>query len=158
MRNKLPWLWAGALLSLLHSVGWASLPALPPPPPAQAVSELLMLDARRALAAERQRYLEQQAGAGPQEAGLGAIPLTSVHDADPPAKLPVLTSIYGVGNRLHAEVLIDGHETLYVNGRAQALNDMSTPWRLKRLAPPCIDLESDSSAMRLCAAQAGSAP
>jgi hypothetical protein len=88
---------------------------------------------------------------GPPQAALPAA--VAAAKSRPPS---ALASIYGVGHRLQARVLIEGQEALFASGSAQALGGASLPWRLKRIAPPCVDLEStQGGAMRLCAPSAG---
>lgn len=157
MRNKLAGLLAGALSIPLCGPGWAALPDLPPAPAGQAVSELLMMDARRAIAAEHARHslppLDLSSGQGHGQ----AYPTPGApHPAGAAKPAPLLAAIYGVGNRLHAQVIIDGQEALYASGHTRPLTANPIPWKLKRIAPPCIDLESDGGgAMRLCSARTG---
>ncbi len=155
MRNKLTGLLAGALVSPLGGAGWAALPDLPPAPAGQAVSELLMMDARRAIAAEHAKHpLPPSALSAAHGTASTASGFPQPSGAVKPA--PLLTAIYGVGHRLHAQVVIDGQEALYVSGHARAVTANPSPWRLKRIAPPCIDLESDNGgAMRLCSNRTG---
>lgn len=162
MRNNVLARLAGLALATSAHASLATLPELPPAPAGQAVSELLMIDARDAIAAERAK---QQTSAQPAQpvpstgspTSVTGLPTTMASATPPVQSGPVLTAIYGVGNRLRAEVLIDGQHTLFANGRPSPLTGASTSWRLKRISPPCVDLESDDGAMRLCAARLGDA-
>ncbi len=153
MPNKLAALLAGAIATLSGGAGSSALPELPPAPAGQAVSELLMMDARRALAAEHARHMPQA-----QAPAAGLPHARETPYASPPAvaarPAPLLASIYGVGNRLHAQVVIDGRQALFASGQARSIGGEPTPWRLKRIAPPCVDLESEKNGvMRLCTAK-----
>ena len=158
MRNKLATLLTVAVTALSSPLVHAALPQLPPAPAGQAVSELLMLDARQALAAEYAKpgLQTSNAASGPSYKGT---PLLS-DPADPPSTpRPTLTSIYGVGKRLHAQVVIDGQHALFISGQTRPAEGASIPWRLKRIAPPCIDLEGEhAGVMRLCSAPGGEQP
>lgn len=135
---------AGCLVMLCGNAAHAGVPEPPPAPAAQAVSQLLMLDALQAVAAERAR---QQTPAP----GLSAPSAQRPDDA--PRTSLVLHALYGVGQHLHAQVLIDGQAALYTSGHSQPAVDVPLGWRLKRIAPPCIDLEDASGdARRVCAA------
>lgn len=144
-----------AALVLLHnSRVHGALPELPPAPPAQSVSELLLLDASQAIANERARQgkvdLMSPASKHSHENRL---------PAQPDHSLPVLNAIYGVGHRLHARVLINGQTALFSSGLPQALAEQTLAWRLKRISPPCVELESDHSLhLRLCTANSGAPP
>ncbi len=146
---------SGAVIATLSCGAWAGLPDVPPAPVSQAVSELLMMDARRAVVLEREKgvpdardvAISGQAVSSPGGDAAGS------HSAK---SAPLLTSIYGVGNRLHAQLVIDGQETLYASGRLTPVAGTPNGWRLRRIAPPCVDLESESSGvMRLCATRLG---
>ena len=160
MRNNVLARLAGLALATIAHASLATLPELPPAPAGQAVTELLMIDARDAIAAERAK---QQTSAQPAQpvpstgspTSVTGLPTTMASATPPVQSGPVLTAIYGVGNRLHAEVLIDGQQTLFANGRPTPVSSVASPWRLKRIAPPCVDLESSDGAMRLCASRLG---
>lgn len=165
MRNNLLTCLTLACLAIPSFPAWASLPDLPPAPVGQAVSELLMLDANQALAAERGKGTSFATSPTatfpgvpvPDSANQAVPPDQAANTASKPTPraAPQLTSIYGVGNRLHAQVLIDGQPTLYATGRSRSLAGADT-WQLKRIAPPCVDLQSAAhGAMRLCASRFG---
>ena len=108
---------------------------------------------RGALAAEHARHASPASASIPgllhaADAQYAARPSAAARPA------PLLASIYGVGNRLHAQVVIDGRQALFASGQARSIGGEPTPWRLKRIAPPCVDLESEKNgAMRLCTAK-----
>lgn len=57
-----------------------------------------------------------------------------------PTKQHEIRSIYGVGNRLYAEVVLDAQPYLFVSGRSQALQGSDRQWVLQRIQPPCVHL------------------
>ena len=158
MPNKLAAFITGAVATLSSAPGQAELPQLPPAPAGQAVSELLMLDARQALAAEYAKPAQQEAlfPGGPSYNGT---PLLGGRASTPESPRPTLTSIYGVGKRLHAQVVINGQKALFISGQPSPAEGASIPWRLRRIAPPCVDLEGEETGvMRLCSAPGGDQP
>lgn len=150
--------WCAITLVSISATCHAELPVIPAAPVAQAVSELLLLDAQQALALERSKPTPSLSDTPhhtehPQHASL-ALPASPT-----PAPAPTLTAIHGVGSRLRAHVIIDGQPLTFASGRTHALAGPSTAWRLARIIPPCIDLENSShGAMRLCAHTAKSMP
>lgn len=111
-----------------------------------AVRELMRLDTELALSALRQQLLEQErrhaksARPGPDRSG----PLT-------------LTAIYGVGNRLLAEVIIDSRSQVFMRGRPRAIDNgvPDSGFRLRGISGSCVDLERDTQQHTLCLSRPG---
>lgn len=111
-----------------------------------AVRELMRLDTELALAALRQQLQEQErrhaksARPGPDRSG----PLT-------------LTAIYGVGNRLLAEVIIDSTPQVFMRGRPRAIDNgvPDSGFRLRGISGSCVDLERHAQQHTLCLSRPG---
>ncbi|MEI2416104.1 hypothetical protein V8Z80_07950 [Orrella sp. JC864] len=96
----------GAPLMLAAGLSCLPAPARPHPGPASAwsqaptVQDLMRLDLQAALAA---------AGAAPPGHVPGPAHVPAATPAQPLAQAPRVLAIYGVGKRMHAEMLVDGH-------------------------------------------------
>ncbi len=67
-----------------------------------------------------------------------------------PPKRHEIRSIYGLGNRLYAEVVLDAQSYLFVSGRSQALQGPDRQWILQRIQPPCVHLKREDLAHVFC--------
>jgi hypothetical protein len=65
----------------------------------------------------------------------------------------VLLAIYGVGQSLSAEVLIDAEPHVFKNRHRQAISGRSASYTLERIAPPCIHLKKNEHPESLCLGQ-----
>jgi len=71
------------------------------------------------------------------------------------AHKPRLTGIYGVGNRLFAEVRSGDRVYLFRNGMAMPVGRAASdsPFRLKEVAGACVRLQQQDDEMELCLSQ-----
>lgn len=102
------------------------------------VEELLQLDTQAALLAARQKVVG---------------PLTSPGPATRLGTENVLLAIYGVGQSLTAEVLLDTEPHVFKNLRKKALSGRSGLYTLERIVPPCIHLKKRETPEVLCLGQ-----
>lgn len=102
------------------------------------VEELLQLDTQAALLAARKKIV------GPME-----VPGPVVAHATE----NILLAIYGVGQSLSAEVLIDAEPHVFKNKHSQAISGRSASYTLERIAPPCIHLKKRERPETLCLGQ-----
>lgn len=105
---------------------------------ANVVEELLQLDTQAALLAARKKIVGPLVTPGPV-----------VTDS----RENVLLAIYGVGQSLSAEVLIDSEPHVFKNRHAQAISGRSASYTLERIAPPCIHLKRHEQPETLCLGQ-----
>ena len=59
-------------------------------------------------------------------------------------------AIFGVGNHLHAELVLSSKPYLFVSGRARPLEGPDRQWKLQRIQPPCIHLSHEGRPTVLC--------
>lgn len=102
------------------------------------VEELLQLDTQAALLAARKKVVG---------------PLTTPGSVSSLTTENVLLAIYGVGQSLSAEVLIDSEPHVFINRRSQAVSGRSVSYTLERIAPPCVYLKKHESTETLCLGQ-----
>ena len=111
-----------------------------------AVRELMQLEIEQAL----QRQRKSAAGAGPAQSGAGA-------RARQEPGAPRLQAIYGVGQRLLAEVLWKGSSYIYLNGQLQPAgrkSETDVP-RLKSISERCVTLQGSGRVFELCLGASG---
>ena len=102
------------------------------------VEELLQLDTQAALLSARQKIVGPLSLSGP------AVALSTDN---------VLLAIYGVGQSLTAEVLLDAELHVFKNRRLQPILGRSTKYILERIAPPCVHLKKSENREILCLGQ-----
>jgi len=102
------------------------------------IEELLQLDTQAALLAARKNVVGTLAQPGP------ATNLSTEN---------ILLAIYGVGQSLTAEVLIDSEPHVFKNRRAKPVVGRSVHYSLERMAPPCIHLKKNETPEVLCLGQ-----
>lgn len=102
------------------------------------VQELLQLDTQAALLAARKKVVGPLTMPGPA--------ITAVTEN-------LLLAIYGVGQSLSAEVLIDSEPHIFKNLRTQAISGRSVSYTLERIAPPCVHLRKLEMTEVLCLGQ-----
>lgn len=102
------------------------------------VEELLQLDTQAALLAARKKIIGPLIAPGP----------VTTHTSE-----NVLLAIYGVGQSLSAEVLIDAEPHVFKNRHPQAISGRSASYTLERIAPPCIHLKKNEHPESLCLGQ-----
>jgi len=102
------------------------------------VEELLQLDTQAALLAARKKIVGPLIAPGP----------VTTHTSE-----NVLLAIYGVGQSLSAEVLIDSEPHVFKNRHLQAISGRSASYTLERIAPPCIHLKKNEHSESLCLGQ-----
>lgn len=102
------------------------------------VEELLQLDTQAALLSARQKIVGPLSLSGP------AVALSTDN---------VLLAIYGVGQSLTAEVLLDAELHVFKNRRLQPILGRSTKYTLERIAPPCVHLKKSENREILCLGQ-----
>jgi hypothetical protein len=102
------------------------------------VEELLQLDTQAALLAARKQIVGPLLTPGPVVA----------HSTE-----NVLLAIYGVGQSLSAEVLIDAEPHVFKNRHSQPVSGRSVSYTLDRITPPCIHLKKHESSETLCLGQ-----
>lgn len=119
-------------------------PSIPPAPASQIVGEMLHLDAQRALASEREK-LARSGLLLSAPSSLVANTAPSNPDSPSPTSntLPSLQAIYGMGNVLHADVLIQGKAVTFRNGRGTPIRGDAAGYRLKSISGGCIKLQAD---------------
>lgn len=102
------------------------------------VEELLKLDTQAALISARQKVVGPLTLSGP----------TASHGTG-----NVLLAIYGVGQSLTAEVLLDAEPHVFKNRRQQPMSGSSVQYILERIAPPCVHLKKLEHRETLCLGQ-----
>jgi hypothetical protein len=102
------------------------------------VEELLQLDTQAALLSARQKVV------GPLNLSGPVVALSTDN---------VLLAIYGVGQSLTAEVLLDAELHVFKNRRLQPILGRSVKYTLERIAPPCIHLKKSENRETLCLGQ-----
>jgi len=123
------------LTGLWLSGGWAT--ALTPQEPS-VIEELLQLDTQAALLAARKNVVGTLAQPGP---------VTNVSNEN------TLLAIYGVGQSLTAEVLLDSELHVFKNRRAKPFAGRFFQYTLERISPPCIHLKKNGTPEVLCLGQ-----
>jgi hypothetical protein len=112
-------------------------------PEAETVHELLRRETRAALARRRGSGLQ-----GPMQAA----------DSDSPSTQPVdridLSAIYGVGKRLHVEVVLNGRRLRYRHGRKwpDQAPDGGGVYALRAIEGSCVRLDGASGDRQVCLA------
>ena len=102
------------------------------------VEELLQMDTQAALLAARKKIIGPLSAPGP----------VTTHNSE-----NVLLAIYGVGQSLSAEVLIDTEPHVFKSRHPQAISGRSASYTLERIAPPCIHLKKNEHPESLCLGQ-----
>jgi hypothetical protein len=113
-------------------------------PDTDTVKELLRRETRAALAAQERRH-------GSSSPSSRADPPSQ---AQPPADRIDLNAIYGVGNKLHAEVLMNGRRLHYRHGRKwpDEAPDGDGVYALRAVEGHCVRLDDAGSGRRICLA------
>ncbi len=102
------------------------------------VEELLQLDTQAALHAARQNVIGSMTVPGP---------VTSLSSEN------MLLAIYGVGQSLTAEVLLETEKHVFKNLRKKAVLGRSALYTLERITPPCVHLKKSEQTETLCLGQ-----
>lgn len=102
------------------------------------VQELLQLDTQAALLAARKNVVGNLSQPGP---------------ATHLATENILLAIYGVGQSLTAEVLLDAEPHIFKNRRLKPVVGRSVQYTLERIVPPCIHLKKIETPEVLCLGQ-----
>lgn len=102
------------------------------------VEELLKLDTQAALISARQKVVGPLTLSGP----------VTTHTTG-----NVLLAIYGVGQSLIAEILLDSEPHVFKNRRQQPLSGRSVQYTLERITPPCVHLKKLEDRETLCLGQ-----
>lgn len=117
----------------LHAKQVTGLPSEP-----SVIEELLQMDTQAALLAARKNIVGPLNHEGP------VVSLAS-HN--------LLVAIYGVGQTLTAEVLLDAESHIFKNRRSQPVIGRSAHYTLERIEPPCIYLKKNEQPEVLCLGQ-----
>ncbi len=91
------------------------------------VEELLKLDTQAALISARQKVVGSLTLSGP----------VTTHSTG-----NVLLAIYGVGQSLTAEILLDSEPHVFKSRRQQPMSGRSVQYILERITPPCVHLKN----------------
>lgn len=102
------------------------------------VEELLQLDTQAALQAARQNVIGPMTVPGP---------VASLSSEN------MLLAIYGVGQSLTAEVLLEAEKHVFKNLRKKAVLGRSVLYTLERITPPCVHLKKSEHTEILCLGQ-----
>lgn len=102
------------------------------------VEELLNLDTQAALISARQKVVGPLTLSGP----------VTTHSTG-----NVLLAIYGVGQSLTAEILLDSEPHVFKSRRPQPISGRSDQYILERIAPPCVHLKKLENRETLCLGQ-----
>lgn len=102
------------------------------------VEELLKLDTQAALISARQKVVGPLTLSGP----------VTTHTTG-----NVLLAIYGVGQSLTAEILLDSEPHVFKSRRQQPLSGRSVQYTLERITPPCVHLKKLEDRETLCLGQ-----
>jgi hypothetical protein len=102
------------------------------------VEELLKLDTQAALISARQKVVGPLTLSGP----------VTTHTTG-----NVLLAIYGVGQSLTAEILLDSEPHIFKSRRKQPMSGRSVQYILERIEPPCVHLKKLESRETLCLGQ-----
>jgi hypothetical protein len=106
--------------------------------PPSVVEELLKLDTQAALISARQKVVGPLTLSGP----------VTAHSTG-----NVLLAIYGVGQSLTAEILLDSEPHIFKSRRQQPMSGRSVQYILERIAPPCVHLKKLENRETLCLGQ-----
>lgn len=123
-------------MTVLTMQGWIPTQAQSLEP--NVVEELLQLDTQAALLAARKKIV------GPLDMPGPVVTHTTEN---------ILLAIYGVGQSLSAEVLIDAEPHIFKNKHIQAISGRSASYTLERIAPPCVHLKRQEQPETLCLGQ-----
>lgn len=102
------------------------------------IEELLKLDTQAALISARQKVVG---------------PLTLSGPATTHSSGNVLLAIYGVGQSLTAEILLDSEPHIFKSRRQQPMSGRSVQYILERITPPCVYLRKLEDRETLCLGQ-----
>lgn len=102
------------------------------------VEELLKLDTEAALISARQKVVGPLTLSGP----------VATHSTG-----NVLLAIYGVGQSLTAEILLDSEPHVFKSRRQQPMSGRSVQYILERIVPPCVHLKKLENRETLCLGQ-----
>ena len=102
------------------------------------VEELLKLDTQAALISARQKVVGPLTQSGP----------VTTHSTG-----NVLLAIYGVGQSLTAEILLDSEPHVFKSRRQQPISGRSVQYILERITPPCVHLKKLEDRETLCLGQ-----
>ena len=102
------------------------------------VEELLKLDTQAALISARQKVVGPLTQSGP----------VTTHSTG-----NVLLAIYGVGQSLTAEILLDSEPHVFKSRRQLPMSGRSVQYILERIAPPCVYLKKLENRETLCLGQ-----
>ncbi|EPG9766454.1 hypothetical protein M0K88_004698 [Escherichia coli] len=134
---------------------------------AATVQELLVIDARMAMQQLRKRELEasgqSRAGQSPQASiakgeslpqpllGANAGAEQQKPAAPKPIVKPKLEGIFGLGDRLFADVEFDGQKVRFQRGQKYPVGmGTSFPYQLVSIAAPCVKVQGKGSTETLC--------
>jgi len=129
------------------------IPPMPPAPKSLLVGDMLRIDADRARAAELAKTASAPGIVIPV-LSTNALVVPGLPSAHEPVAPPVsLSSIYGVGRQLYANVRIHGHTVTYAAGRAQPIrtSQPDTMYHLRAIRPPCVRLQARSAGVAFAA-------
>lgn len=126
----------------------------------QTVGEMLRLDAARALATEQRNYQEEQRRLGAINQLLMATDVAAQdgskakiakEEVEPPVAIDVL-GIFGVENKLMADVEINGARYRYLSGRSLPVGaGEGFRFKLVKIHVPCVSLQdSKLGARKVC--------
>lgn len=135
---------------------------------AQTVSEMLRIDAERAIITEQKMLAEAQGRLGgspvllgiPGGANVTSNTLTPVAEASAPVVVPVrmeVLGIFGLGDNLLADVAIDGTRVRFKRGQSAPLGvSDSYPYRLVSIKVPCVKIaEVNKQEHNVCLSKSG---
>lgn len=133
---------------------------------AATVGEMLAIDTRIALKKEQLRELEamglKHSGSSSAQAIQPVPKMTPVHEPDKPdntkplpekPQVPALSveGIFGPGDQLAADVLIDGRKVRFKTGQRYPIGyDRSFAYQLISINVPCIRVSGPSGSQKLC--------
>lgn len=126
-----------ALCASLLFVNSDSLEAAPPQEP-MIIEELLHLDTQAALLAARKKIVSSLEHPGKTEVV---------------ANDNLLLAIYGVGQSLTAELLLDMEPYVFKNRKSTPVSGRSTQYTLEKIQPPCVYLKKLDKPEVLCLGQ-----
>lgn len=136
-------------------------------PTVRMVNDMLLIDARRAAIAEREKLLEalgkkvdksvKQASSTPAVAEAKPAEAAS-QSKQPETPVPVvidLQGIFGLGTNLYADVSINGQVVRYQRGRSVPLGMADFKYKLSSIEVPCVKIKEGETLFTTCLTTSG---
>ncbi|WP_122377652.1 hypothetical protein [Pseudomonas cannabina] len=141
-------------------------PSVEQGPTVKMVNDMLLIDARRAAIAERERLLEalgrkpdktvKPVSPQPTVEARPAEVTTQVKQPEAPAPVVLdLQGIFGLGTNLYADVSINGQVVRFQRGRSLPLGMADYKFHLSSIEVPCVKLKQGDTLFTTCLTASG---